>query len=228
MISKIDRIQSAQGILFDLDNTLYPREKGVFALINEKINEYVRLTTGRNGQDIDLLRKDYQKRYGTTLGGLIRHHFIDPKEYLDFVHDVPVEELLSPDPVLTELLDSIKLPMVIFTNGTKGHAARVLKAMDISSFFCGICDLVSTKYMGKPHHEAFEIAADLLDCSLHRTIFVDDLAANVEAGDAVGAISIHVDGCGSSAGDLQVRDVKELTTIFSPMPWYGGSNAATR
>lgn len=217
-----ERLSGAQGILFDLDNTLYPREKGVFALINEKINEYVRLNTGRNGHDLDLLRKDYQKRYGTTLGGMIRHHFIDPEEYLDFVHDIPVEELLSPDPYLTDLLGSIKLPMVIFTNGSKSHAVRVLEAMDITSFFSGICDLVSTRYLGKPHREAFETAADLLDCSLHRTIFVDDLPINVRAGGAAGAISIHVNGRGDGEGDLQVRSVKDLVSIFSPMPWYEG------
>ena len=215
------RLLNAQGILFDLDNTLYPREKGIFPLINEKINEYVRLKTGRNNQDVDLLRRDYLKRYGTTLGGLMHHHFIDPEEYLDFVHDVPVEELLSPDPSLADLLGSIKLPKVIFTNGSKSHAVRVLEAMDISSFFSGICDLVSTGYLGKPHHEAFETAADFLDCSLRRTIFVDDLPINVKAGGAVGAISIHVNGCGDGEGDLQIQSVKDLASIFSPMPWYG-------
>jgi putative hydrolase of the HAD superfamily len=215
-------MQSAQGILFDLDNTLYPREKGIFPLINEKINEYVRLKTGRNGRDVDLLRKDYLKRYGTTLGGLIHHHFIDPEEYLDFVHDVPVEDLLSPDASLKDLLGSIKLPMVIFTNGTRSHAVRVLEAMDVSSFFSGICDLVSTKYLGKPHPEAFETAANFLDCSLHRTIFIDDLPVNVEAGGAAGALSIHVNGGADGAGDLQIRSVNDLASIFSPMPWYGG------
>jgi FMN phosphatase YigB (HAD superfamily) len=36
------RLASAKGILFDLDNTLYPSEKGVFDRINERINDYVR------------------------------------------------------------------------------------------------------------------------------------------------------------------------------------------
>lgn len=215
-----ERLSGAHGILFDLDNTLYSSEKGVFALINQKINEYVRFTTGCDNQEVDLLRRDYLERYGTTLGGLIHHYLIDPEDYLDFVHDVPLEELLSPDPSLADLLRSIKLPMVIFTNGTSSHAVRVLEAMEISSFFCGICDLASTKYLGKPHPEAFETAADLLDCSLHRTIFVDDLAVNVNAGSAVGAVSIHVNGSGGAEGDVQVRSVKDLDSVFSPMPWY--------
>lgn len=216
----VKRLSSAKGILFDLDNTLYPRELGVFALINEKINDYVRLATGSGSCEIDHLREEYLDLYGTTLGGLVHHHSVDPDEYLDFVHDVPVEELLEPDPSLTGFLRAIELPMVIFTNGTTSHAVRVLDAMGITPFFSGICDLVATRYLGKPHREAFETAAGFLDCPLRHTIFIDDLAVNVMAGGAAGAMSIHVNGGDSGVGDLQVGCVKELEPVFSQMPWY--------
>ena len=217
----VKRLVGAKGILFDLDNTLYPREKGVFERINERINEYVRSMTGRRGAEVDSLRRDYLKRFGTTLGGLLHHDSVDPDHYLEFVHDVPVEEMLEPDPVLTSLIDSIEIPMVIFTNGTIRHALRVLDAMEITSFFEGICDLASTQYLGKPHRKAFEIAAGLLDCNLERTIFIDDLAVNVEAGNTFGALAIHINGHGGGVGDIQVRSVTDLAPVFSPMPWYG-------
>jgi len=217
------RLTDAKGILFDLDNTLYPREKGVFSRINKKINDYVQLITGREGEEIDILRRDYLVRYGTTLGGLMRHEAVDVDEYLDFVHDVPVEDLLEPDIVLTGFLDSIDLPMVIFTNGTRRHAERVMDAMGISSFFDGICDLVATTYLGKPNREAFEAASGLLGCALEETIFIDDLPVNVEAGSAFGTLSIHVNGHGDGVGDIQVCSVLDLVPVFSPMPWYGGN-----
>ena len=216
------KMSAAKGILFDLDNTLYPREKGVFTLINERINEFVRTMTGREGQEIDSLRRDYQERYGTTLGGLMRHEAVDIDEYLTFVHEVPVEELLEPDPALAAFLRSIELPMVIFTNGTCSHAERVLKAMGISSFFEGICDLVATAYIGKPHKEAFEAASDLLDCSLTETIFVDDLLVNVKAGSEFCSFAIHVGPGEDGVGDLHVENVLDLVPVFSQMPWYRG------
>ena len=214
------KLESAKGILFDLDNTLYPQEKGVFTRINERINEYVRLKTGREDQEVDLLRREYQERYGTTLGGLMRHKAVNTEEYLDFVHDIPVEDLLEPDPALTNFLSSIKLPMVVFTNGTCRHAGRVLDAMGISFLFDGICDLEATAYIGKPHKEAFEAAVGFLDCPLEETIFIDDLPVNVEAGGAIGTLSIHVNGHGDGVGDIQVKSVMDLESIFSPMPWY--------
>jgi len=216
------KLAAAKGILIDLDNTLYPREKGVFDHINERINDFVRLRTGRKGSEVDSLRREYQERYGTTLGGLMRHEAVDVDEYLDFVHDIPVEDLLEPDAVLTSLLTSIELPMVVFTNGTRSHARRVLEALDISVFFKGICDLVDTAYLGKPHREAFETAASLLQCDLKETVFIDDLPVNVEAGGATGALCIHVNGSGDGVGDIQVRCVTDLGAIFSPMPWYKG------
>ena len=194
----------------------------MFSRINEKINDFVRLSTGRKGEEIDILRRDYLNRYGTTLGGLMRHEGVDVDEYLDFVHDVPVEDLLEPDPGLTSLLESIDLPMVIFTNGTRRHAERVMDAMGVTQFFGGICDLVAAKYLGKPHRAAFEIASSFLGCALDETIFIDDLPVNVEAGCAVGTLSIHVNGHGDGVGDIQVSSLMDLEPIFSPMPWYVG------
>jgi putative hydrolase of the HAD superfamily len=216
----VSRLEMAKGILFDLDNTLYPRDRGVFDHINSRINEYVSLATGKKGREVDLLRKEYLSRYGTTLGGLIHNHSVDADEYLDFVHHVPVEELLQPDPALISFLRSIKLPLVIFTNGTRSHAERVLAALGIEPYFDGICDLAATAYLGKPHREAFETAAGFLECALDCTIFIDDLPVNVEAGAAAGAFTVHVDGKGEEVGDLRVGCVKELEPLFSPMSWY--------
>ena len=90
-----DRLWDAEGILFDLDNTLYPREKGVFDRINERINLFVMDLTGECVDDVRIMRKDYIGRYGTTLGGLMKHFDVHPDEYLDYVHDVRSEEHTS-------------------------------------------------------------------------------------------------------------------------------------
>ncbi|MDF1527206.1 MAG: pyrimidine 5'-nucleotidase [bacterium] len=214
------KLAAAKGILFDLDNTLYNGEKGVFQRINERINDFVREFTECKSEKVDALRRDYKDRYGTTLGGLMAHHSVDPDQYLEYVHDVSVEELLKPDPVLAAFLRSIELPMAIFTNGSNQHARRVLDALGVAPYFEGICDLADTKYLGKPHREAFEAASGLLDCSLAETVFVDDLLVNVKAGSELCSLSIHVNPWEDGAGDLHVEKVLDLVPIFSPMPWY--------
>jgi putative hydrolase of the HAD superfamily len=217
----MERLAAAKGILFDLDNTLYPSEKGVFDCINERINDYVREFTRCEGEEVDALRRDYKKRYGTTLGGLIRHHSVDPDQYLAYVHDVPVDRILDPDASLTALLSSISLPMAIFTNGSSRHARRVLDALRVAPFFVGICDLADTDYLGKPHREAFDRAAGLLGVGLDETIFVDDLAVNVQAGSEYCSFAIHVGSGEDGVGDLHVDSVLDLEPVFSAMPWWG-------
>jgi len=215
------RLSNAQGILFDLDNTLYPREKGVFDHINRKINAFVREKTGRMGAEVDLLRKDYLRRYGTTLGGLVRHDSVDPDEYLQYVHDVPVEEMLEPVPALVSFIGSIRLPMVIFTNGTSSHARRVMAALGLGPGFKGICDLAATDYLGKPHYEAFLTASRLLGMSLQKTILIDDLPVNVKAGSEYCSFAVHVGSDEDGVGDLHVESVLDLVPVFAEMPWYG-------
>jgi len=215
-----ERLSGGRGILFDLDNTLYPREKDVFARINERINDFVRDFIQCEGEKVDALRRDYRERYGTTLGGLMRHHSVDPDQYLEYVHDVPVEEILGPDEALTDFLSSIGLPMIIFTNGSRRHARRVLDALGTAPFFRGICDLADTNYLGKPHRRAFENAADLLGIGLGETIFVDDLAVNVRAGSEYCSFAVHVGPGEDGVGDLHVESVLDLEPYFAAMPWY--------
>ena len=222
MTGSVRKLETAKGILFDLDNTLYPREKGVFNRINERINDFVREFTECEDKNVDALRREYKDRYGTTLGGLMRHHAVDPDYYLDYVHDVPIEEILSPDTALAAFLGSIDLPMGIFTNGSSKHARRVLDALGAARYFECICDLSDTDYRGKPHREAFEHAAELLDVDLIKCIFVDDLAINVQAGSEYCSFAIHVGAGEDGVGDLHVKNVLDLAPVFSPMPWYGG------
>ncbi len=213
------RLWEAEGILFDLDNTLYPRERGVFDLINERISLFVSDLTGKCLDDVRLMRKDYVGRYGTTLGGLMRHFDVPPEEFLDFVHDVPVEGMLGPNGDLREFISRITLPKVIFTNATALHAERVLAAMNMRGVFDGICDLRKTGYLGKPHPEAYRAAAGEAGSTMGRTILVDDLEANVRGASSVGMVAIKVGGPHGDCADLRVSHVRDLEDTFRGVPW---------
>ncbi|UCG39572.1 MAG: pyrimidine 5'-nucleotidase [bacterium] len=221
-----ERLDSSRGMLFDLDNTLYPREKGVFDRVNERINQFVAGVAACGPDEVRTLRRDFIRRYGTTLGGLMRHHGVDPDEYLAYVHQVPVEEMLGPDPALRTFLESIRLPKVIFTNASAGHAERVLRALDADSLFDGVCDLASTGYLGKPHLEAFRAAAALLSCPLERLIFLDDVPENIEAGARFGALTVHVGDGSDGPGHLKVRQVVDLGRSLGGVPWYGSKKGS--
>ena len=94
-------------LIFDLDNTLYPAEKQLFNLIDVRINRYMTEIVGIPAPDVDALRRDYWRLYGVTLQGLIRHHAVDPEDYLLYVHDIDVPSRLTPDTALREALEKL-------------------------------------------------------------------------------------------------------------------------
>ncbi|MET0249252.1 MAG: pyrimidine 5'-nucleotidase, partial [Sphingobium sp.] len=74
--------------IFDLDNTLYPAKADLFALIDVKMGEFVQGLLGCDAQVARETQKRYFMEHGTTLSGLMRHHDIEPRAFLDFVHDI--------------------------------------------------------------------------------------------------------------------------------------------
>ena len=57
-------------------------------------------------------------------------------EYLEFVHDVPIPEIVPPRPELGEMLSSLPGRRVVFTNGSESYARRVLLARITSYNVC--------------------------------------------------------------------------------------------
>ncbi len=214
------RLARSRGILFDLDNTLYPKERGVFDRIRERISAFVADLTGLGSDEVMMLRREYIARYGTTLGGLMAHEKVDPEEFMEYVHDIPVEEMLGPDPQLGSFLGSIELPMVVFTNASRRHAERVLGILGVESYFQGICDLEKTGFLGKPLREAFNEAAGMLSRPLSETVFLDDVPEYVAAGARFGALTIFVGPPGNGTGHFQVDRVMDLAEKFREMPWF--------
>ena len=75
--------------IFDLDNTLHDAEKKIFPLINKKINQYISKEVKINVTDADVLRQKYWDNYGATLEGLIKHHNINPNDFLtDYIENL--------------------------------------------------------------------------------------------------------------------------------------------
>ena len=45
------------------------------------------------------MQKDYYRRYGTTMRGLMEEHGLDPDKFLEVVHEID-HSPLTPDPAL--------------------------------------------------------------------------------------------------------------------------------
>jgi len=198
-------------LIFDLDNTLYPPERELFSLIDVRINRYMTEVVGIPARQVDALRRDYWKRYGVTLQGLIRHHGVDPEHYLDYVHDVDVCQRLDPDPQLREALLALPQRKTVFTNGSICHAGRVLAALGIADLFETVYDIRVAGYLPKPFTEPYRAVLDALGVEAARCVMIEDLRDNLRTAKQLGMQTVLV-GAGETPSyvDLHLDDVRQI------------------
>ncbi len=188
-------------LFFDLDDTLYPSSAGLWQAIKERMNLFMHDRLGLSEDEIPFLREQYFKMYGTTLRGLQARHHVDKEEYLAFVHDLPLQDYLTPNPVVREVIASLPTRNLIFTNADVAHARRVLTALELDDLFESIVDVNAVEPYCKPMPESFAIAMDLADePDPRKCVMIDDLARTTRAALDVGMASLLY-GCSEATED---------------------------
>lgn len=205
-----------KAAIFDLDNTLYAPERELFSLIDVRINRYMEEVAGIAPQEVDGLRRRYWREYGVTLQGLIRHHGVDPEDYLEYVHDVDVASRISPDPHLRSRLSALPLPKVIFTNGSHGHAVRVLNRLGIADQFDAIFDIRVAEYLPKPFRDPYHKVLSHLGLQGRDCVMVEDSADNLKTAKALGMRTVLVGGRREPFVDIHVFSAAEATAAILP------------
>ena len=100
--------------IFDLDNTLYPASCDLFALIDQRMNLYLRQMFNVDAEAAHKIQKQYFWEHGTTLSGLMSQHGTDPHHFLDFVHDIEMDRV-SENPALRAAISNLPGRKIIFT-----------------------------------------------------------------------------------------------------------------
>ena len=179
-------------LIFDLDNTLYPATRGVVERVDDRINRFMTEQLGMAPDVAATLRARYRDAYGTTLNGLMRHHGIAPDDYLEAVHEIAVEELLSPDDALQSMLTLLPHHKVVFTNGSAAHAERVLACLAVRHHFHDVFSLERVAYVPKPERAAFETVLATLDVAATACVFLDDRPDNLATARTLGMRTVLV------------------------------------
>jgi putative hydrolase of the HAD superfamily len=186
------RMTDLRFALFDLDDTLYPARTGVWLAMRARMEQYMIERLGLPADGVSALRERYYRQYGTTLNGLRHEHHINEEEFLSFVHDVQLENYLSPNPALRHMLRSLFQRRVIFTNADVAHANRVLRLLGIEDCFEQIIDIQALGYFCKPDPRAYEHALSLLGAAAPECVFIDDTLRNLQAAHAAGMLTVWV------------------------------------
>ncbi|MCP4383623.1 MAG: pyrimidine 5'-nucleotidase [Hyphomicrobiales bacterium] len=177
--------------IFDLDNTLYPRSTNLFLQVDTRIRDYVQRLLKLGPAEAHEIQKDYYRRYGTTLRGLMDEHGVAPDDFLEFVHNID-HSVVAPDPVLADAIDRLAGRKFIFTNGSRAHAEKVAERLGVTNHFEDIFDIVDSKLMPKPNPQTYDrfIAATGINPS--SAAMFEDLSRNLEAPSALGMITALV------------------------------------
>ncbi|MEO7410764.1 MAG: pyrimidine 5'-nucleotidase [Sphingomicrobium sp.] len=209
--------------IFDLDNTLYPASTRLFDLIDERMTAYVGRVLGCDDPvEARRVQKGYFRDHGTTLAGLMMHHGVEPKHFLDDVHAVEMDRVVPNEP-LSRALKRLPGRRFLFTNGDADYAGRVLAAIGIGDCFHGLIDIHACDYLPKPDAHGYRLLIDRFGIDPTRAVLIEDMAKNLRPAKALGMTTVWVDN-GSDHGDHDadfaaidhvIGDVGEwLNTLF--------------
>jgi pyrimidine 5'-nucleotidase len=205
-------------ILFDLDDTLYPGDTGLWDELGERMNVYMRDYVHIPEGQIHDLRVKYYAEYGTTLKGLERFYGVKAEDYLAYVHDVDVTKFIHADPGLRDLLQTISLRKVIFTNADQGHAQRVTRALGVDDCFEQIVDVLRMEPYCKPFPQAYDKVMEILgDPEPCHYLLLDDAVRNIESALNAGMNAILVNPCDDRPERMRrINCIHDLPAVLDP------------
>jgi len=187
----LGQFSSVSAWVFDLDNTLYPRHTNIYAQVDRRIREYVQKLLKLGAEEAQVLQKDYYRRYGTTLRGLILEHGITPDDFLEYVHDID-HTPVQPDPALADAIEALPGRKFILTNGSRRHAEKVAERLGVTRHFEDIFDIVSSNLLPKPSREAYDRFIAATGVLPNEAAMFEDLSRNLEVPHALGMATVLV------------------------------------
>ena len=192
--------------VFDLDNTLYPASCKLFDQMHVRMLDFIRLRLKVDHHEAARLRREYYMKHGTTLRGLMLEHNMEPTDFLEYVHDIDYNAVQY-DAILRNALTKLPGRKLVFTNGTTGHAGRVLQRLGVEQHFEAVFDIVDSDYIPKPARPPYDKFAGLYAVDGSCTAFFEDLPENLETPHAMGMTTILVSSGGNKSNNAYVNHI---------------------
>jgi putative hydrolase of the HAD superfamily len=206
-----------ETLVFDLDDTLYPKSCGLMTAVAHRIQSYVERVTGLSPDVARTTRLGYLARYGTTWRGLREEYPFDLDDYMRFVHDIDCTAYVRPNPQLDAMLGRLPQRKIIFTNGTRRHCQSVLDALAIAHHFDLILDIHTFDYNPKPADAAYQCLLRHLPHEPQAALYLDDRLDNLLAASRLGLATVLVaeNGYPPNTPCPAIAHILELETLLA-------------
>ena len=224
--------EAVEAWVFDLDNTLYPHHLNLWEQVDVRIRDYIAGFLNVTHDEAFRLQKDYYRRYGTSLRGLMEEHGLDPDEFLEIVHQIDYSPL-TPDPALGAAIAGLPGRKLILTNGTRRHAETVMRKLEIEERFEDVFDIAAAELEPKPRPQVYDrfLARHKVDPA--KAAIFEDLARNLEVPHALGMTTVLVVPTGTrevfrEEWELAGRDDPHVDQVTDDLAGFLRSIAASR
>jgi putative hydrolase of the HAD superfamily len=177
--------------VFDLDNTLYPHHVNLWHQVDARIEQFVSAWLKVSPQEARLIQKDYYRRYGTTMRGMMTEHGVRADDYLAYVHKID-HSPLEPNPAMGEAIARLPGRKLILTNGSVDHVEAVLSRLGLSSHFDAVFDIIAAELEPKPAPQTYRKFLRLHSVDPTRAAMFEDLARNLVVPHRLGMTTVLV------------------------------------
>jgi len=177
--------------LFDLDDTLYPPECELMALVDARMTRFVMRQTGWPWDEARALQKRYYHEHGTTLAGLMAFHGVDPAAFIAEVQEVSMDKVRV-DPELRAGLERLPGRRLVFTNAGGAYAEKVLERLGVADLFEDVFHIEAADYIPKPQAETFHRMIRRHGVAPQSAAFFEDSERNLAPAAALGMTTVLV------------------------------------
>ena len=188
---RVEGFQHIETWVFDLANTLYPHHLNLWQQVDERIRDYIARFLEIPREQAFRVQKDYYKRYGTSMRGLMTEHGMQPDDFLDFVHQIDHSPLQA-NPALGRAIEKLRGRKLILTNGTRRHADAVLERLELAHHFDDVFDIVAAELEPKPSPQTYARFLELHAVDPTRSAMFEDLARNLAVPHGLGMTTVLV------------------------------------
>lgn len=177
--------------VFDLDNTLYPHHVNLWQQVDARIGAYIGNFLNVDSVEARRIQKDYYKRYGTSMRGMMTEHGVSADDYLAYVHEID-HSPLEPNPAMGEAIARLPGRKLILTNGSTDHAGKVLARLGFPEHFEAVFDIIAADLEPKPAPQTYRRFLDLHRVDPAHSAMFEDLARNLVVPHDLGMTTVLV------------------------------------
>jgi len=208
-------------LLLDLDNTLYPKSRGLGLFMGNRMSEFIVGMLNVSPERAGVLRREGLAQHGTTLKWLMDECSLTEVEaFIDFVHPTNLDEFLTEEDrrAAREFLEEITLPASILTNSPREHAEYVLDWLGIRDRFDHVFDIRFNNFAGKPARDVYIRALGIMGAEAESTLFADDVLQYVLPFRDLGGQAVHISNeSADEPGVLTATSIAELVEIIDSL-----------